>query len=368
MLTRQPASGFGRGKPVAITLPLWRQGLAVNAWTEIAGSSMSASPPSVDPGGSNGISSILNAWCGLSIDTRVNRVWSPANGGHDDTHENGVRYLDLMLNAPVWIEVLASNTSGEIVSYRGRYTNGRPASCHSYGCNQFIEARNRAMRFGATAVSTSGFSWPNVEGFDCNTAIGVNGWDAEDTYPPLLATPVKLLPSEDIVAFEGNNSVHRWDQVANTWSVINVGYPPVDPSEAAMAHDSTRDRVFLLRANDIAHTFSPSTGTFTAQTLSGTASTALLAAAKAAGMVYIPSLDAYLVRLGQTGGGAVYVIDASTFAVTLLSTTGGSSVPMTASISGAPENVYTKWLHAPNLGGVVYVPSYSANAWFLRIS
>lgn len=63
-MRRSPNTAHGRGGPLAG--PLWRQGLAVNAWTEIAGSSMSASPPSVNPGGAAGsISAILDAWCGL---------------------------------------------------------------------------------------------------------------------------------------------------------------------------------------------------------------------------------------------------------------------------------------------------------------
>jgi hypothetical protein len=55
------------------------------------------------------------------------------------------------------------------------------------------------------------------------------------------------------------------------------------------------------------------------------------------------------------------MIDPDTFAVTQLATTGGGSVPSTL------NGPYNKFLYVPRLGGAVYVPSYSGNAWFLRL-
>ena len=363
----------------SITLPTWAQGQADNEWREIAGSSMAASPPSVDPGrSSSGLNSIGDNWVGYSIDTRVNRVWSPANGGHDDTHENGVRYLDLMMASPKWIEVLPSNSAAEfdIGNNAARYSNGRPASIHSYYCQVFIEARNRAMRFGAPAVAQSGNSFNAVEGFDCNAPIGTNGWDAAGTWPafpgsmdPALATC--KVANEDVIVIQHNYTTYKWIQATNTWTQF-PGWPPVSFTEAASAYDSLRDRVFLLRnvgQYTGTYTLNPNTGEYTQVVLTGPAKDILTDAGAAFGMVYVPAVDKYFVRLGVVGS-AVYAIDPATWNATLASTTGGTTIPKPrhANESGlGNQHVYKKFLYTPTLGGIVYIPSYASNAWFLKL-
>jgi hypothetical protein len=77
-------------------------------------------------------------------------------------------------------------------------------------------------------------------------------------------------------------------------------------------------------------------------------------------MFYVLALDAYLIR-GGGAGDTVYRVNASTFEVTTLPTTGGSSIPSTQ------NGPFNKFLYVPNLRGAVYVPTYEGNAWFLRL-
>jgi hypothetical protein len=356
--------------PPGGVIPSWRVGLAQFEWSELAGTAMANFPPSVDPGrDSGGPAAKLDAWCGLAIDTRDSTVWSLANGGHDDYHGNEVMKFTLGADEPEWIEVLESSSGFTIPSDSAYYSDGRPASTHTYYMLQFIEARNRAIRFGVGASSTVGNPKVNIDGFNSTVAVGVNGWDAAGTYPNLPAAlqhaVCKNPATEDVFIFIDNGSVQQWTQATNTLSQVNVGYPPVSFNETASAYDTTRDRIFLWIGGGAAiHTFDPATGGFTARTFTGAGAAALNGAAKGGGMVYVPSLDSYLVRLKATGG-AVYKIDAATFDVTVITTTGGAAIPATAALSGANENVYGRWLRAPNLGGVVYFPSYAANAWFL---
>lgn len=359
--------------PAGGLVPSWRVGLAQWEWAELTGTAMANFPPSIDPGRDSGEGppAKLNAWCGLAIDTRDSTVWSLANGGHDDYHGNEVMKFTLGEDSPAWIEVLASSSGFTIPSDSAYYSDGKPASTHSYYMQQFIEARNRAIRFGVGSAASVGSPKASIDGFDSTVAAGVNGWDAAGAYPNLpdaLQHAVCKNPStEDVFITISNASVQKWTQATNTLSQVNVGFLPVSFNEAASAYDTTRNRVFLWKgdgAGAALHTFDPATGEFTARTFTGAGAAALNAAAKGGGMVYVPSLDAYLVRL-RASGGTVYSINADTFEVTLPATTGGASVPTTALVSGSPENVYGKWLYSPNLGGVVYFPSYAANAWFL---
>jgi hypothetical protein len=76
-------------------------------------------------------------------------------------------------------------------------------------------------------------------------------------------------------------------------------------------------------------------------------------------MTYVEAIDRFLIRRAGAGG-AVYQVHPSTFEVTQFATTGGASIPSTL-------RPYNKFLYVPRLGGSVYVPRYSGNAWFLRV-
>jgi hypothetical protein len=82
--------------------------------------------------------------------------------------------------------------------------------------------------------------------------------------------------------------------------------------------------------------------------------------AGSAAMIYVAVIDSYLIRLAGAGG-TVYQVNAANFAVTTFTTAGGASVPSTV------NGPFNKFLYVPRLRGCVYVPSYSGNAWFLRV-
>lgn len=351
-------------------LPLWAQGVAVHEWREIPGTAMSLYPPSIDPGRDSGAgpAAKIEAWCGLSIDTRTSTLWSVANGGHDDYHGNEVMKMTLSDDAPQWVEVLASSAAVDftVPSDSARYSDGRPASTHSYYSQQIIEARNRAMRFGLGATSTIGNGKRNIDGFDITVAVGVNGWDAEPTYPSFPAfgsqAPVCKDPAtEDVYVFNNNYSVFKWTQATNTISTVNTQWPPA-VRLSATAFDTKRNRILLVKASG-AWTYDVSAGTFTARTLQGTHAAAIMKHSRA--MIYEPVLDKFLFCLGEVGSD-VYVIDPVLFDVSLLPVTGGASVPAILSTTNDAYFPYTRFLYAPELGGVVWVARYASNAWFLR--
>lgn len=346
--------------------PLWRQGMAQYQWKELTASAMSLTPPTVDPGrASGGPSAKMNAWCGLAIDTRSSKVWSPANGGHDDYHGNEVMSFDLMADAPEWVEVLPSSSGFTVPSDTNYYSDGTPVSAHSYNTLQVVESRDRVIRFNVGSASTSGNPKPVVDGFDI---VGAGGWDAAGTYPdfPIEYTraTVKDPTTEDVYAFVQNYSVWKWSNSTNTWSTVHTAFPPADTEQASAAFDSTRNRIFLLGGDvNIRRLFDPATGTFSSSvTFSGAASSAVQSLAKGMGIIYIPALDSYLVRGGLSGGGTVYRINALTFECTELATTGGASIS-----ASTATNIWSKFLYAPSLGGVVYFPQYASNAWFLAL-
>lgn len=355
--------------------PQWLQGQQPGEFRQIVGSAMSNTPPSVNPNGKT-LPPLMNNWNGESIDTRTSDIWSVANGGHNDQHSNAIFKLPLSADNPKWIEVLASDSNVPQPTDAPYYPSGRPCSVHSYQTQQVIERRNRAIRFGTTAGATIGNTFRDVNGYDITKGIGVNGWDAPSTYPQIPGTvavtaglvTVKDPTTEDVYVFVRNSLVYKWTEATNTWAQHNTQIPPKDFLECGAAFDSTRGRIFLIResATGMRHTYDIATGTFTQQTLTGSAAAAVVGGAKAQGLVYVPELDSYLTRF-QAAGGAVYRIDAGTFECSVFATTGGDAIPQGAVLLvGSNENIYYRWLYVPQYRGVIYFPHYSADAWFLR--
>lgn len=364
-------------------LPDWATGLAVNSWKEISGSAMSNMTLTVNPGSKNP-ANIIAAWGSACVDTRTSDLWMIALGGHSDYYGNQVLRQRLSNNVPVWEERFESSPLSAVTISSARYTDNMPASSHGYWGHQFIEARNRAMRFQASATATNGDSFAVVEAFDSTVEQGVNGWDPVGTIPNIpgitssVSVTIKNPTTEDVYFFRVNSAVYKWTQATNTWSTVASNLP-VTFSESTPAFDSSRSRILLYKragtdfptAREQLYTFNVLTNTATARTFSGdsTAIAALHAADKGVGMVYDPVMDAYLVRL-KGAGAAVYKITADdTFTVSELSTTGGALVPA-AAIANGTENIYGRWLYVSDIGngigGVAYIPIYTANTWFLR--
>lgn len=376
-----PAIGaaFGAGAadsppPPPPSVPAWRSGQAVNEWREISGSNLSAVTPTNNPNNKQ-LNMRMDPWCGLGFDRTRNVVWSLANGGHDDYHGNEVYKLDISVDAPAWVEWFPSDASLSTPYNAARYPSGRPASAHTYYCHQYIAQRDRVIRFGATAASSIGNSFGAVDGWNPTLAQGVNGWDSSSTYPDipspdLTEWAVAQDPDTgDVYVFMSNQRVSKWTQASNTWSTVSNGFPPDAFNGRPAAYDTTRDRILCFTYTGGAggvYTFDPGTGLFTQRTLGGADAAAVTGASSGAGMIYVPALDAYLFRK-RAAGATVHRIDAGTFEVTALSTTGGASVPAAPDQSGSNENVYTRWMYVPDYSGVLYVPAPASNAWFLRV-
>lgn len=340
-------------------MPAWRQGMAVGEWRVIPNSALSLAPMSVSVPGNTGPQSKVVAWCGFGIDTRDSTVYSAANGGHWDYAGNEVNSIRLSDAAPSWKERRAATPVSQILDSVTHYADGAPTSRHSYYGTVVNEARNRVMVLGGSRWG-NGYLIQTVDGFD----IQSNAWDPANTVPG-LPSQAKALPatafvkqdaSGDIYAF-GNYGIYRWSNTANTWSTIATN-GVIYGFEAASALDTRRNRVLVLGGggNDRG-VFTLGSTSAQSVSLSGPAADAV--GGDGNGMVYDPWMDAYLLRK-PAAGSTVYRISASTLSVDTLPTTGGAAIP--ASFNG----VYTRFLFAPQLGGVIYAPSYDGNLWFLR--
>ena len=227
-----------------------------------------------------------------------------------------------------------------------------------------------------------GSGWQDVEAFDVTKGKGVNGWDALATYPPVFDSPgwtpaigfccCKDPLTEQLYVVEAPN-LRRFTPaiggVGGTWELVSKLPDSLNSGAlGATAIDTKRNRLLWVHGYgpNTPMTADLATGAWTAQAHPASdAKTAFDALPASLGMVYVPQLDAFFVR-AHAEGSRVFVIDAGTFAVSLLASTKGDSIPLGAVLS-KEEGVYTRWLFVPALQGVVYFPRAAANASFLRL-
>lgn len=337
----------------AVALPAWLP--SVGSWYEIPNTNPSSvEPASLPPG--NGPRFKIDGWVSAAVDTRTSTVYLAAGGGHNDYAGNEVNRLALNVAAPAWEEI--EPPSGTVSENVTHYGDGKPTSRHSYRGVTVDETGNRIMLWGGSWYGGAPQAMDVVDSFNLST----NNYNAAATHPDIPSGVHKEIraivrnPANDNVYMFGDYNAQRFNQSSNNWSTLISGQTGLyNEQRSAGAYDTSRDRIFLLGGNLVA-TYDVGGNSMSTQTLSGTD----ISATQEQAMVYVPSLDVYLVRHAASGG-TVYQVNASTFAVSSLSTTGGGSIPATT------NGPYNKFLYVPALRGCIYVPTYTGNCWFLRV-
>lgn len=345
--------------PPTSNLPAWISALAVGQWTQIPGTAMSSVEPSPVPAGSTGPESKVIAWTSFVVDTRNSKVYSLANGGHNDYAGNEVDVLDLEASPPAWTRVLGPTSAAQVSSNcQSYYSDGRPSARHTYYGVTFSELNDRFMLFGGVPWCFNGGFHAAVSSFN----IASRTWSPSGSHPNMPnsltqgVAAVTAIPATGDVYVVRDFTIGKWTRGSNRIVMLSpTGAVPFGDSTMS-AYDSARGRILYAGGLERdRHLYDVANNSFTTVTLSGT-----ITLQDEAAMVYVPALDRFLVRLAGSGG-TVYMIHPSTFAVSTFATTGGGGIPSTR------NGPYNKFLYVPRLGGIVYVPAYDSNAWFLRV-
>jgi hypothetical protein len=415
-------SGFANYPKYGIMprLPAWRQGMAVNEWKALADSAMSDTPPSSYQAiGGSAEANKWNNWNGLSIDTRDDKLYALGPGGHGDYFGNEVMEFDARADAPAWVERLAptpySNTTPPIsAAPRHLDDSTRLSGQHCYYTQQFIERHNRALRVYSGSVSSGpGTGFADVDGFNVAVAHGVNGTDAQYVYPRVdsdnfhpttsgsVIGPNYLSNGNDIFAIcknpdtdevwvlKQNTYLKKFTPSANgpdgsagsggTWGASVMGSLPAGLSGlGGVVTFNTRTQELFFACVDYPfssnqqrfYSFNTSNNTWDAEltgSMSGAGLASLRDCSSGLGLVFVPHLNAYL---AINHAGTVWKIEATTLVVTVLSTTGvtpAATQEMGGDSYATYENVYTRPVFSPALGGILYAPNYTADMHFLRL-
>ena len=338
------------------TLAAWNTG-SIGAWLEIPGTNLSSVAPDPVPAGATGPQSKVTAWAGWALNTQTDELVAVCQGGHTDYAGNEANRIDLGQAAPAWTQQLAPTASGSVTD-TDYYSDGRPASVHSYYMVEMDETANRVILFGGSRWN-SGAIKNVVDGYD----VAASAYLASGTYPSMPSGTSGLNGQEvkaccrdprngDVYIFAQFN-VGKWTRSSNTFSMPVSGQTAPFAQYTSSAFDSTRNRIFLL-GNGVCFTYDPDSNTVTTRTLSGES----LTANSMMGMVYEPSLDLFIVSTGAANG-ALYSVHPTTFVASVYSTSGGTGMP-------AESKPLKRFLYVPSQQGIIWAPSYTGNLWFLR--
>jgi hypothetical protein len=343
-------------------MPAWRQGQSVGEWRQISNSALSQAPRAVAATGNTGPESKVIAWNSFVIDTRDSSVYSVANGGHHDYAGNEINKIRLLDSVPAWTEPRAATPMSQATESTAYYADGRPTSRHTFYGATLNQSRNRAMVLGG-AQWGNGWMLSTMDGYN----LGTNDWDRASSFPNApseftgasASAVTEHKSTGDIYVF-ASYAVARWSSASNTWSRL-LSNVPTYGQYAASAMDTKRNRILVVGGliNDRG-LYDMSSNSMSQVTFSGP-NAGVMTGDTGNGMVYDPGLDAYLLRKAGAGN-TIYRINAQTFYVDTLPNTNGSSIP------NAINGVWNRFLYVPQLKGVIYFPSYSGNAWFVRTS
>lgn len=358
-------------------IPAWLSPLSQYEWTELAGTSLSHQP-GIDTGASSGKQ---DAWCGWGIVPDTSCVYTVGQGGHGDYSGNEIDKLDITVNVPAWVQIVASSSSSVVTEDDDYYSDGKPASVHGYHTTVYSPDLGKMLRFPGGSRATLGNPQQTITAFNVNAGT----WDSAATWTGtewyLPGSPSTLGSKNGAYAIHPttgkvycwfyNAKFCVWDPASPNGFTTLIAFPSGQaPASTAAAIDPTRETAFFLGGGSddtMCSAYDISTNELRTITLTGTD---IVSQATGCGMFYCAALDKFIVRLQETsGGGAIYAITPTTgssWNCSLISTTGGGSIPATTSLGGA-DRPYTKFLYAPNLGVAIYGPRWSANVWALKL-
>lgn len=357
----------GRGTPVAPSAyPAWRSPMAQWEWKELPGTGISLAVPTIRPTGD--ITYKIIAWNGLAvIGTRI--IWAGV-GGHADWAGNEGTALELGVDSPGAPVIIKQPTPAAYyvidADYYAVEPDGkrRPTSDHTYYNQHPDLVRNKVFRLGVGS-SWGGGNWTsnNVDAFDLN----INDWDDANTWAdPTQSTPRACAqcrdPSTGNVYVSGLANLLRWNHIDATWTVL-AAWPDGANGTATYYRsslvDTVRNRVVFLgnafAASGVALIYDIAAGTWSQPSLTG-AYAALVTAQEGATAHYDSASDLYLYK--SVTGSQVVTVNPSTFATSLLATT-GPSVP------NALNGNFGRFQFMSDLGGYCYYPTGTDNCWFL---
>lgn len=352
------------------TLPAWVAALPLWQWYEIPNTALSSVDPAVQPSGSTGPRSKIDAWCGACLKRRGSVYMLGAAGGHSDYAGNEVSALELNIASPRWTQLRGPSANTDIINGMQFYLDRRPSSTHTYYATQFIESLNRMVIFSSPGVSgpfaTAPADFPyggDKRSYSFNVAAG--DWDGPDYVAKFpgdgdftAALCVKHPLTNDVYYSKSYGSGwYRWTSASNIWTRLSSASRA--PWYAGAAIDTLRNRMLLVGGYGSARPEVRNLdGAGIAAAFTGLGVAALTLGGYPA-VIYDEATDRYLVAFNSDNFIKILRVHPETWFV--------DEPPMTGTAPAARMNgLQNSMQFVPELRGLVLANKHSGNVFFAR--
>jgi hypothetical protein len=162
---------------------------------------------------------VLSAWGCLVPIPGTNKLVSPANGGHNDSADNGVYELDLSLNTQVGFvtKIAPSASIAALVAYQ---TDGKTHSRHGYKHAHFIPQRQIILLAGSRGWYNNGAGTGDGQVDAVNVSSSTYTWSAAGDYPKIGGTLDARgfgIACDPLTGNVWTSAGWLWTQSTNTW-------------------------------------------------------------------------------------------------------------------------------------------------------
>jgi len=362
------------GRSAPSTMPAWLAGKPLNEFFQIANTSVMASGARAECFSGMALKETAGSAVGVVA----------ASGGHNDSGDNRVVAIDLMVDVPGW--TVRKPASPVIVKESEYNPNGWPAARHLYWNCTYVPSLDRVMLIGGFSIYANNSNTSNVDGFNLNDNTwdgvvpdnpGASGSGYPDTHASVGNMTGAILNSTTSEVWCVANYFQLWKWSPVTGLMTQTYSGGVELSGPG-CWDTNRNQLVLLGGTDgssivRASIFNAAGTSRTALTFNpSSAHSALAAAGMATGnLVYDDVGDRfYFFRANEGSGGRVYVITpnaGSTWDIALLTQGAGTQVPPS---TGADNYTYSRFRYVKALNGLLYVPASAVanqNCYFMRL-
>lgn len=333
-------------------------GLAPGTWCEVSNSHLRDAayrwPAGVTfTGNGIGVEGVMDLWSGGAYDTKRDRlmVWG---GGHNGYAGNEIYAFSLADQR--WQVLYNPVAPSRCTPY---YSDGSPASSHSYGFLEYLANVDRLGAFETGAWCEEGIGFPNANGFDPATAK----WERWPDSPVAGYSQSAYDPVTGHAWVKGNSGqckVAEFDPVAAAWQ-IRTDWEGCYNYYPTMVVDKDRRLLIAMgEGKQWAWDISKS-GTLTRLDLN-TGGDQTIVNAKAPGLVYDPVSRKVV---GWAGGASVYTLDTGTWQWTKVSPAASSTaVPTAPNTNGT----YGRFRYIPSKNAFIVVNSVDENVFLYKLS
>lgn len=313
-------------------------------------------PNPIPPG--NGPETIITGWNSGAYDTKRDR-YLITGGGHNDYGGNEIYAFDL--NTLRWSRIWgpSPNIPGTQGSCNEAYSDGSPASRHTYDGLEYLQNLDQFWVHGGSLYCGSGGASVATWTFDFNSlqwsrrANGYQVWELEEVsaYDSVTGHVFAAGPASGQVLSE-------FDPVANRWNI--KGGNAIAYGQAAEI-DPTRRRFISMGNGGPVYSFDLSSPTLARQTIAISGDQTMVNA-RYPGIAYDPVTDRIV---GWNGGASVYSLNLDTRTWTKIN----PAPTNTVTPSNPPgQGTYGRWRYVPSKNVFIVVNSIDENVYIYKLS